>query len=253
MPVFGADISAKDNGWDTPSRERTYHVPSDTYEDAKYFVYHPMAPIDHPFDKRSWSAVLQTVTKLRMRGYDSRAIRGAMNAFYLQRNADGKHPAFVFANNAILARLMYVYEPVYVDSVMHFIANGFIRTNYDLPWGRDDDSDVRRAIMNYAEDLPYRYPKVVADLLMEYAEYPVELNSQLRYVNDIVKWNLDRDVTLDIKTHIKAVKVRLPAELSTSKRSPTLIAEAAPTLKDAILWARKRGNRELRNANRLEK
>jgi hypothetical protein len=251
MPVFGADVGVTTVAWDEPA-QRVVGRNNEVYADAKYFVYHPMAPLDHPFSESDWGVVFGVVTRLRKRGYDSRAIRGAMNAFYLQRNADASHPAYAFASNDVLHRLMAVYEPRFTKPVRAFIANGFQRGNDELPWHPDEDPDIRRVILHSAGDLPYRYPEVVADLLVFYGESHGELNSQLRYINDIVRWNLDQHFVLDIKKHLRAVKVPLPRELSTNRRASHAVRKAAPTLKDAVILANERGPRELRDTNRLE-
>jgi hypothetical protein len=254
MPVFGADISNNDVAWDeTPTRT---FAPANNlvFADAKYFVYHPMASLNHPFSQKEWSVVLSAVSRLRRRGYDSRAIRGAMNAFYVQRNdSGGTHPAYAFVHTTTLDRLMSVYDPVAVDSVMEFISAGFIRGTDELPWHRDDDTYIRRSVMTYADDLPYRYPDVVADILTNFGDSRTELDSQLRCVNEIVQWNIDTHVVLDIKDHLKRVKVTLPPELRSMRRSSTLVRKAASTLQEAVMRVAERGNRELRNTNRLEK
>jgi hypothetical protein len=101
--------------------------------------------------------------------------------------------------------------------------------------------------------LPYRYPDVVAELLTQFGDSHGELNSQLRYVNEIVQWNLDPYVVLNIKEHLKAVKITLPPELRTTKRSSISVRKAANTLQEAVMRVAERGKRELRNTNRLEK
>jgi hypothetical protein len=252
MPVFGADTSSTKVDWE---ESKTSFVPRNNvvYDDVKYFVYHSKAPMDHPFTDKEWGVLMRTVARLRKRGYDTRAVRGAMNAFYIQRNDDSVHPAYAFANNELLRRLMAVYEPRFTKPVRAFIANGFQRADEELPWHPDDDADIRRSVMLYGGDLPYRYSDVVAELLVMYGDNASELNSQLRYVNDIVRWNLNYDEKLDIKEHIKAVKVSLPRELATARRAPLSIAAPAPTLRDAVLIANERGDHELHHPHRLEK
>lgn len=254
MPVFGADLSDTKPAWeDTPTRSFSYGH-NQTHEDAKYFVYHPVASLEHPYTPHHWSVILAVVGRLRKRGYDSRSIRGAMNAFYLQRNDDTKvHPVYSFARTETLNQLMSVYEPAFINCVMRFIAEGFIRGNDSLPWHADDDIDIRRSILTYGDDLAYRYPEVVAELLMEYGDTHDTLNSQLRYINEIVRWNTDRTYNVDIKSLLKAVKVPLPAELSTTKRSPHAIRPPLLSLRDAVVSVPKKGSRELRNSHRLEK
>lgn len=253
MPVFGADLSDTKPAWeDEPTRAFSY-VANQAYDDAKYFVYHSMSSVEHPFTPYHWDVVFAVVGRLRRKGYDSRAIRGAMNAFYLQRNDDAGHPVYSFAHTETLNRLMAVYEPAIINCVMRFIADGFIRGNDSLPWHADDDIDIRRSILTYGDDLAYRYPEIVAALLVEYGDSHGTLNSQLRYVNEIIRWNVDRTYNVDIKSLLEAVKVPLPAELSTTKRSPHSIRPPARTLRDVVVNVLTKGSRELRNSHRLEK
>jgi len=253
VPVLGADTATKVD-WEEQS-VRTF-VPSanPTWDDARYFVYHPMSSLNHPFSQKDWSVVLAVVSKLRRRGYDSRAIRGAMNAFYLQRNDDAhEHPAYAFSRIDVINRLMSVYDPITTDSVTKFLADGFVRSQGELPWHHEDDADIRRSLLTYGGDLPYRYPEIVIELLVEFGDSHGELNSQLRYVNDIVQWNLDPYSVLPIKEYVKAVKVVLPTELRSLRKSRLSIRDAAPTLQEAVAHLLQRRNRELRNAHRLEK
>jgi hypothetical protein len=148
---------------------------------------------------------------------------------------------------------MSVYDPVTTDSVTKFIADGFVRSQGELPWHHEDDADIRRSLLTYGGDLPYRYPEIVIELLVEFGDSHGELNSQLRYVNDIVQWNLDPYSVLPIKEYVKAVKVALPTELRSLRRSRLSIRDAAHTLQEAVAHLLQRRNRELRNAHRLEK
>lgn len=251
MPVFGADVSNTKVDWEEVPTRRGY-VRNDVFEDARYFMCHPMSPMDHAFSDADRLVVIGVVSRLRKRGYDSRAIRGAMNAFYLQRNKDSGHPAYVFANNDVLRRLMSVYEPRFLKPVRSFIANGFQRSDEELPWHSDDDPDIRRSVMLYGGDLPFRYADVVADLLVIYGDSVVELNAQLRYINEIVQWNLDKSIELDITTRIASVKVSLPKELTTPRRAPLSIRHPAPSLREAVMFVNERVDHGIHNTYGLE-
>jgi hypothetical protein len=251
MPVFGADVSNTQVDWEEPKPRRGY-VRNEVFDDVRYFMCHPMSPMDHAFSDAERGVIIGVVSRLRKRGYDSRAIRGAMNAFYLQRNKDSGHPAYVFANNEVLRRLMSVYEPRFLKPVRAFIANGFQRTDEELPWHSDDDPDIRRSVMLYGGDLPFRYADVVADLLVVYGDSTTELNSQLRYINDIVQWNLDKSIELDIKSHLASIKVSLPKELTTARRAPLSIRTPAPTLREAVMFVNERVDHGIHDTDRLE-
>lgn len=252
MPVFGADVANGKVDWEETPALRGY-VRNDVFEDVRYFTCHPMSPMDCAFSDADRGVVVGVVSRLRKRGYDSRAIRGAMNAFYLQRNKDSGHPAYVFANNDVLRRLMSVYEARFLKPIRAFIANGFQRSGEELPWHSDDDSDIRRSVMLYGGDLPFRYADVVADLLAIYGDSVGELNAQLRYINEIVQWNLDKSIELAIKDHVASVKVNLPKELTAPRRAPLSIRHPAPSLREAVMFVNERVDHGIHNTNRLEK
>lgn len=248
MTVLGADLDRQIKQ-DWPEDRQTNVARRETYYLAHYFIYHPNAPLSYPFHQQEWIVVLAAMSRLRRQGYSDKDIRRAVDSFYVQYSGVDHHPAYLFSSNAVMVRLLgqFDFSLETVAPCISFVANGFERSGESLPWDEDDDDDIRKAIIVFGTDVPYRYPIVIADLLMNHAHSISELKEQLQILSDIVSWNTDPMSSVVIEDRLARVGVTLPQELRTKVKSPSRIVAPAPTLKDAV--KRYLGSHDVRNSD----
>lgn len=201
-----------------------------TRELMNYLLYHPKVRFGRTLDARDRGALGKAMKRLADI-YPTHEIHRAVDRFYMTRTAaNHPRPVWAFCSYAFQDKLFEGATVDVQDSVLVYIANGFVRdVDLELPWDRSKDAEIGvEFILNPDYNVLVRtYPDVVSEILTHW--HDDDWHSLMDAAFEHYEWILGVKDTPSARLSLMSEKFALPKDFLVRNRpraTQTRTAEA---------------------------
>lgn len=230
MITFGSDPDTPSKVWEEvqDSGARQFRPRKEINVLINYFGYHKNMRMSQRFNETDRAVLARYFSLMLKKGVTHDALVHMVDLFYSSPHSHSACPALTFTKHEVQDELIEEIDMVAPNPCMEWLIQGMPD---DGPF--TDTPSMRKAVLLYADEIVYRYPDVVADILQldESFERTSDLLDQL---SNIVAWVLRETDDLRDSIDIHAA-IDMPPELTTEKRlTQNRIRRKAQTVKRAF-------------------
>lgn len=146
------------------------------------------------------------------------------------------NPILLFSSKAIQQKLMDQVDTTIVvdDPILAFIMNDFERGDIVLPWkSKDQDQAIKKIVIMNGLDICYRYPELVADLILKFGgDTSSDFSNALSALNSMVRVLTGEESGDLAELQSLVAMLDLPPELL--KPSGSNLRQSASSIQEAV-------------------
>lgn len=235
MVVLGADPDQEQREFPETQARTSFRARPEVYELTSYFGYHPRMKMSHRHDATDVAVLNRLFSSRLKQGYTSATLKSMVDRFYQSWAADSLVPALTFSSRVVQDALLREADVVKDDPVLNWLLNGLPDTG-----PVEDPKGMRKALLISQDELLFRYPEVVADILRAEIGH-AQTCTWFTLLDNLIKWNLGEledsgrnlPTEMDLQRMARA-RVHVPPVLLTGRRSPRSVRAKQDTVPKAI-------------------
>lgn len=139
---------------------------------VSHFVHNRQVALTRSYSAKELTILRATMRTLKDSGLTDFTITQMIAKFFsVTRWRESEHIVLLFAKKDIQSKLLAEIESsVEVDDpVLQLMLSDFDREGIEVPWSKQHDAILKRAIIMRGTDICYRYPEIVSALATEYS------------------------------------------------------------------------------------